>query len=53
MSPDHITADAYYWNIDKQLAHKFVWLRKTTSRHDIKFIHIIDPVLEHEITVGK
>ena len=52
MSPDHITADAYDWNIDKRLAHKLVRLHETTSRHDVKFIHIIDTVSEHEITVG-
>ena len=46
MSPDHITANGYNWNIDKQLACKLVWLRKTTPRHDVKFIHIIDVVLE-------
>ena len=46
MSLDHITADAYNWNINKQLARKLVWLCETTSRHDVKFIHIIDTVLE-------
>lgn len=49
MSPDHITADAYDWNIDKRLAHKLVRLHETTSRHDVKFIHTVS---EHEITVA-
>jgi len=29
MSPDHITAGAYNWNIDKRLARNMVWLRET------------------------
>jgi len=29
VSPDHITACAYNWNIDKRLARKSVWLHDT------------------------
>ena len=29
LSPHHITAIAYNWNINKRLAHKLVWPCKT------------------------
>ena len=42
MPPDHITAGAYNWNIDKCLVRHMVWLRKIKLYLNVssKYCHI-------------